>query len=331
MNIRPFEWRDFPLLNNYRNQGLYLDSTRALIHGTRLIPLGAFFTYLGPATRSYTYRCEDCSPSETPLIGQITYTTGASYARLSYLAPENTMEMSDLATLLEYMALQIGRQGAFHILADVDESSQVYHLLRRAGFAIYARQRIWRLDGQASGDGDVATWSAISSGDVIGIRSLYCNVVPGLVQQVEPLPKKNLKGFVHYQNADIRAYVELKYGRYGIWVQPYVHPDVENFNRQLVHFMNGLPGRRNRPLFVCIRSYQSWLETAIEAIGAKPGPQQAIMVRHLTIVDRVKQTNQLPVINGKHVEPTAPVAQIEDAHILEISDIENQPRTDSVT
>ena len=330
MNIRPFEWRDFPLLHSYRNQGLFLDSTRALIHGPTLIPLGAFLTFLGPATRIYTYRCENCSPSGRPIIGQVIFAMGASFARLSFLAPENTMEMPDLSALLDFMAVQIGKQGAFHILADVDESSQVYHLLRRAGFAIYARQRIWRLDGQVTGEANIVPWRACRSSDVIGARSLYCNVVPGLVQQVEPLPKKNLKGFVHYHNGDISAYVELKYGRYGIWIQPYVHPDVENFDRQLAHLLCNLPGRRNRPLYLCVRSYQSWLEAAIEALGAQPGPQQAVMVRHLTVTNQVKQAYPLTAINGKHAEPTVPVAQIEDRR-LELSDIEKQPRTDSVT
>ena len=64
------------------------------------------------------------------------------------------------------MAGQMGTQGAFHILADVNESSHVYHLLRRVGFAIYARQRIWRLDKQASGEEDKVAWRDIA-GQVI--------------------------------------------------------------------------------------------------------------------------------------------------------------------
>ena len=243
MNIHPFEWRDFPLLHSFRNQGLFLDSTRVFIHGPTLVPLGALLTFLGPTTRSYTYHCENCSPAGLPLVGQMTHRMGASYARLSFLAPENGIEIADLSALIDYMAVQIGVQGAFHILADVNESSQVYHIIRRVGFAIYARQRIWRLDQQAAGEEDKVSWRAIRSSDMIGARSLYSNVVPGLVQQVEPLPKKNLKGFVYYQNSDIRAFVELKYGRYGIWVQPYVHPDVENFDRKLVYLLNNIPGK----------------------------------------------------------------------------------------
>ena len=330
MNIRPFGWRDLPLLNRYRSRGLFLDSTRILIHGPMMIPMGALITFLGPSTRIFTYRCENNSQDGKPLIGQVIYLIGATYARLSFLAPEDAMEQPELSALSDYLAVQMGSQGAFHILADVDESNQVFQLLHRVGFAIYARQRIWRLDGQPTGEANSVTWRASRSRDAIGVRSLYCNVVPGLVQQVEPLPKKDLKGVVYYQDGELRAFVELKYGRNGIWVQPFVHPDAEGFDRHLVHLLQDLPGRRERPLYICIRSYQSWLETAIKAMGAKPGPQQAVMVRHLTVARRVTQSYPLPAINGTRAEPTAPIVRIEETRFLELSEVEKKPRANTV-
>lgn len=330
MNIRPFGLRDLALLHSYRNRGLFLDSTRVLIHGPMMVPMGALITFFGPSVRIFTYRCENISQAGKPLIGQVTYLMGASYARLTFLAPDDAMEQPELAALSDYMAVQMGGHGAFHILADVDESNQVYQLLHRTGFAIYARQRIWRLDGQPIGEANPAPWRASRSRDAIGVRSLYCNVVPGLVQQVEPLPKKDLKGVVYYQNGELLAFVELKYGRNGIWVQPFVHPDAEGFDRHLVHLLQDLPGRRERPLYICVRSYQSWLEIAIEAMGAQPGPQQAVMVRHLTVSRRVNQPYPLPAMNGTRAEPTAPIARIEESRFLELSDVEKQPRADSI-
>lgn len=293
--------------------------------------MGAFISFLGPSTRMFTYRCDNTSQSGISIIGQLTYAMGASYARLSFLAPEDTMEQPGLSELSDYMAAQMGRQGAFHILADVDESSQVFQLLHRAGFAIYARQRIWRLEGQPVGEEDPVSWGACRSRDVIGVRSLYCNVVPGLVQQVEPLPKKNIKGVVHYQDGELLAFVELKYGRNGVWVQPFVHPDVEGFDQQLVHLLHDLPARGSRPLYICVRSYQSWLESAIESMGAQPGPQQAVMVRHMAAIRRVSQSNPLPAINGTRAETTAPIARIEESQFMEPSEVEKRPRADSIT
>ena len=188
MKIRPFDWRDLALLRGYVNRGLFLDSRRVLINGRAVIPMGAVLAFLGPSLRMFTYRCSQDPPSGVSLIGQVTFAVGASYARLSFLAPEDAIEQDQLSALSDFMAQQMGKIGAFHILADVDECSQVFELLHRAGFAIYARQRIWRLDNQPLGEREHAPWSSVKSTDAIGVRSLYCNVVPGLVQQVEPLP-----------------------------------------------------------------------------------------------------------------------------------------------
>lgn len=326
MNIRPFGLRDIPLLPRYRNRGLFLDSVRMLIHGPIMVPVGALISFIGPTLRVFTYYCENDSLPGRPLIGQVTYSIGASYARLSFLAPQDALELPELTALSEYIVAQMGPQGVFHILAEVDESNQVFQFLRQAGFAIYARQRIWRLDSEPVGDASPIPWRSSRSSDTIAVRSLYCNVVPGLVQQVEPLPKKDFQGVVYFQDGELLAFVELKYGRYGIWVQPFVHPDAQGFERHLVRLLHDLPGRKDRPLYVCVRSYQSWLEVAIEAMGGSPGPQQAVMVRHLAIARRVNQSYPLPVLNGKRPEPTAPIVRIDTSKFSAPDEVENQSR-----
>jgi hypothetical protein len=56
MNIRPFDWRDLPLLHRYRNQGLFPDSASVLTRddaGTA----GACLPFC-PATGIFTYLCD---------------------------------------------------------------------------------------------------------------------------------------------------------------------------------------------------------------------------------------------------------------------------------
>ncbi len=325
MNIRPFGLRDFALLPKYRNRGLYLDSTRVLIHGPVMIPMGALISFVGPTLRIFSYYCQSSSGSREPIIGQVTYSLGATYARLSFIAPEDGLDQAELIALTEYIVADVGQLGVFHILADVDEASPVFHLMHRAGFATYARQRIWRLDGEPRGDMSSAPWRSSHARDTISVRSLYCNVVPGLVQQVEPLTPKDLKGVVYYQNSELSAFIELKYGRKGIWVQPFVHPDTAGFGQNLAHLLHDLPGRRDRPLYICVRSYQSWLDSAVEAMGAQPGPQQAVIVRHLAVSRRVNASLPLPAINGKRVEPTAPILRSNETPILKPTKMENKP------
>jgi len=330
MNIRPFGLRDLPLLPKYQNRGLFLDSTRVLIHSSVMVPMGALISFIGPSLRIFTYVCENDSQPGKPIIGQVTYNLGASYARLSFLAPDDAIEQPEVTALSEYIVTQMGTFGVYHILADVDESNHAFPLLHRAGFAIYARQRIWRLDGGPAGETDDTPWRSSRLRDVINVRSLYCNVVPGLVQQVEPLPQKDLKGVVYYHNGELLAFIDLKYGRKGIWVQPFVHPDAQGFDRHLVYLLHNLPSRRERPLYICVRSYQSWLENAVEAMGAQPGPQQAVLVRHLAVTRRINQVYTLPAINGKRPEPTAPIVHFEEPMILEPSEVRNQTRPDTL-
>jgi len=324
MNIRPFGWRDLSLLNRYLDRGLFLDSAQVLTHGRSLVPMGAFLSFLAPSTRMYTYRSDRSASSGEPLLGQLSYSMGASYARLTFLAPEDTLEQTEISMFSDFIAIQAGNLGAFHILADVDECSQAFEMLHQAGFAIYARQRIWRLDRQAEGDGNPAIWVSCRSKDIIAVRSLYCNIVPGLVQQVEPLPKKDIKGNIYYKDGEILAFVETKYGRNGIWLQPFIHPDAGDFECYLVSLLQSLAAKGNRPLYICIRSYQSWLESAIQAMGAQAGPSQAVLVRHLTVARTVNQAYPVTAINGKRVEPTAPIAQIDRSHSVETVEVERR-------
>lgn len=325
MNIRPFSWRDLSLLNRYLDRGIFLDSAQVLTHGKSMVPMGAFLSFMGPTTRMYTYRSDNAIKQGDPLLGQLSYATGSSYARLTFLAPEDTLAQPEISALSDHMASEAGKLGAFHILADVDECSQAFEMLHKASFAIYARQRIWRMDGEPTGDVDSTDWISCRSKDVIAVRSLYCNVVPGLVQQVEPLAKKELKGSVLYKAGEVLAFVESRYGRNGVWVQPFIHPDAGDIERFLVPLLQALLGKGKRPLYICIRSYQSWLESAIEAIGAQPGASQAVMVRHLTVARPVSQAYPVPAINGTRVEPTAPIVQIDGNHFVETAEAERHP------
>jgi len=312
MNVRFFDWRDLPILHRYRHRGLFLDAATMLTRGQFLVPAGAMLAYFAPAIGIFTFLCENGDHSESPLLGQVTHPPGSPSARLSFLAPESALESFELPALLDYAALQIGERGAFHIQAEVDEQHGALEPLRNAGFAIYARQRIWQLEEPPSLEVEPLACRLCKDQDVPAVRSLYNDLVPGLVQQVEPPPRSGSRSLVYYQDGMLLAYLELRYGPFGIWVQPFVHPDAENSVNQLVLRLQNLPNRHSRPVYVCVRSYQSWLEPFIDEIGAKSSSSQALMVRHLAISRLAAQVFALPAINGKHPEPTAPMMRLEN-------------------
>ncbi len=266
MSIHPFDLRDLPTLRRYRDQSVFLNSALVLTRGPNLLTR-ALLSSLAPGVGIITAVSVENNNVDQVVIGQTMHASGAQCAHLTFLTPETALELASLSPLLEYISAQAVERGAFRILAEANEDSLAFESLRQAGFAIYARQRVWRLAENLAGDPAPAAWQPAADRDLISVRSLYNNLVPGLVQQAEPFPSERLRGMVYRQGDDLLAYVEVKYGRRGVWVQPFIHPDAEQVAGQLAGLFHSLQSRFARPLYACVRSYQSWLEPAVEQLG----------------------------------------------------------------
>ena len=310
MTVRPFDWRDLPALQRCRHQSIILDSARALTLGAQLLP-GALLSYLVPATGVFTYVLDEDTSLEAPIMGQFIHTLGSQSAQLTFLTPDAALESAGVTNLLEFMAVLSGERGALRLMADVDEQTQAFEILRRSGFAIYSRQRIWQFTARSSDTPPPSAWRGSSSRDEISIRSLYNNLVPGLVQQVEPYVARHPKGMVYRKEGELLAFVEFKYGHRGVWIQPFVHPDAQDMADHFSALIQKIPNRFSRPLYICVRSYQSWLETTLEDLGAEPGPRQAVMVKHLSVPQKAVRAFALPALEGGQPEITAPIVRSE--------------------
>jgi hypothetical protein len=304
--LRPFDWRDLPVLHRYRSRALCLDSALGATRGVNLAP-GVLLSFLTPATGIFTWICSD-ECDEQPLMGQIAHSPEEAFARLTFLAPEEALESPSITDLLEQLAQHSGERGAFNLLAETEENSAAFEPLRHAGFAIYARQRIWQKIENGSNLKPKIPWEAVNKPDAFNVQALYHNVVPGLVQQVEPLPDKQINGLVCYIDGELIGYVDLKYGPRGIWAHPFIHPDATDLDARLGDMLFSIADRRARPIYICVRTYQSWLESALEANLVQAGPSQAIMVKRLAAQQRATRPFAIPQIEGQR-EITTPVSQ----------------------
>ncbi|MEW5868068.1 MAG: hypothetical protein AB1894_02245 [Chloroflexota bacterium] len=310
MTVRTFDWRDLAALLRYRQSGVFLDSALVLTRGALLVP-GALLSYLAPAMGVVTCVANESDSGSETLIGQYIHPSGSQFAHLTFLAPEQGLESLAVTRLLEYLSQSAGERGALRLLADVDEHSQAFEALRQTSFAIFARQRIWQLSPQPGAVIHNNPWRVANGQDALAIRLLYNNLVPGLVQQVEPFESQHPRGLMYYQDGELQAYVDLRYGRCGIWAQPFFHPEVEDVPARLADLYQIIPDRFARPLYFCVRSYQAWLEPAIEELGAEAGPRQAVMVRTLTVQHKALRPLTLPALEGGQPEISAPIARSE--------------------
>ena len=68
---------------------------------------------------------------------------------------------------------------------------------------------------------------------------------------------------------------------------------------------------RERDVYVCVRSYQAWLESVLEDLGAQAGPRQAVMVKRLAApIKEIQAISAMDKVLVK-AKPAAPISRIE--------------------
>ncbi len=102
----------------------------------------------------------------------------------------------------------------------------------------------------------------------------------------------------------MRCYVSVNHGIYGIVLTPLIHPEATDVISKLCALVCELPDRGNRPVYLCVRSYQAWLEPVLEDLGAKAAPRQAVMVKHLTRILKDEQAVQAVKSSAVSVQPS---------------------------
>jgi len=296
MTVRSLDLLDLPTLYRYRGQATSLDSTRALTRGS---PLGAIglMAYVNPRRHVYSAVCTE---NGAVMVGGVIHSHGESYARMLYLAPASGLDHPGLPALVENLSVEAGNWGAFHILAELDELSPAFTPLRRAGFVVYAGQRMWDVTPAEGGKAD-RPWPRAESEHLPAVQNLYHQIVPPLLQPIEPMPRRAV-GFICGDRGI--CYATTYRGLNGIVIFPLMHPDATDVAAKLQALIQNLPNRAGRPVYVCVRTYQAWLEHFLEDLGAKPGPQQAVMVKHLARLVKEPQPVLAPQPAQMRVQPS---------------------------
>jgi len=303
MSIRPLAILDLPYLYSFRDEAIGLDTARTLTRGN---PLGAagLLAYVNPSRHIYS---AIANSENEAVLGGIIHSRDETFAKLLYLAPSSQLGHPHLPELIENLSAQAGEWGAFHVLAEVDENSEAFVPLRKAGFSVYAWQRMWEITEVAESNFHTAqtikpeVWTRAHSIHLPAIQSLYHQIVPPLLQPVEPQPKSSI-GWI--SNDGAKCYAGMTHGMYGIVLMPLIHPEARDVGAKLAVLINNLTDRKNRPVYVCVRSYQAWLEPVLADLGAKAGQRQAVMVKHLAHLVRDAAVARATQPKGVSVQPS---------------------------
>jgi len=313
MLVRLLDWRDLALLHRMRKRGVCLDSQMALTSGPQALQAALMDVFLPGNRTACTVVLRSDGVGEPAGIGQFYLTSERGQAQLAFISPAEILAADEGLYLLDGIARMAGERGAQTLVAEVGETDESFETLRKAGFAIYARQRIWRLEGSLAPDvaANDQVWRPATTRDLLAVHGLYSNIVPALVQQVEPPPVGNSHGLVYDRGDEILGYLDVRRGPHGTWVQPYFHPAAELTDELLAGFIRLLVSHDGKPLHICVRSYQGGLGGSFDRLGLQPFTDQAVMVKRLAAPVKRAVEQALPALEGTQPEPTAPFTSIE--------------------
>ena len=247
-------------------------------------------------------------------VGQVHQSSQISSAQIQFILAGEA-PLGELTVLLEGLSQEAGGWGAKQVIAELAPDSPIYPALRQAGFRVFGKQRLYRFQGEIdemSAEG--GHWRIWNSNDVNAMRVLYQALVPPLIQPVEPLTRLEMLGLVFYdEQGELQAFADLVYGPAGIWVLPFIHPQsTMDFSGLLARMIRDLPERNTRPVYIVARSYQPWVETALDALDGDRGPEQALLVKYLAYRQPVTADLAFGALENGGANPHLPVAPIQN-------------------
>lgn len=312
---------DLPLVYRLCDNGVLLDSELAYTRSANG-PHGAILSsIILPQRNLHTL----ISRSEKDVVvGQFKLKPDDQLAKIVTIAPglpEETADDTCWLHALDAMVAAAGKRGAHMLAGEIDEGSPLFTVLRRAGFAVYARQEIWRRDPSQPLPNHVtpASLSEETDADAMDIQLLYSNIVPRLVQPIT-VPSSDSEGLVYRQGSRVQGYIAVSEGKYGVYLMPFLHPDIL-FSEASAIIAGAITLRAKAeklPVYVCVRRYQDWLEDGLSDLGFQPISEQAVMVRHIAAGVRhavfAPIARTLEVIPGTMRPPTSRVGDVTDLY-----------------
>jgi hypothetical protein len=317
--VRPFTLRDLALVRRLGVQGISLHAESALADELHHVRDALTSMVVGGKYPTLIYKSEE--PDRTGFI-QLLLQEVEHHAHILYLSPAvqpaaetelfaaSSSEAAVWLSLLDEAVAEVGRLGIHSLVAEVDENGPELSLLRRAGFAVYTRQDIWRFADEVANMREPAVrLLPYLSTDDWDVQLLYANTVPRLVQLVEPVPPTmSGDGWVlRDERNELTAFVHVNEGSAAAWLRFFIHPSAEAEASEIVRtaLVNEVE-RRRKPVYCCVRRYEGWLPSGLEDAGFSIWRSQAVLVKHTVQHTRQKEPRLAVKLENTGMPATSP-------------------------
>lgn len=288
--IRSFTLRDIPLVHRLGEQGTLFHTRSALTQEVWPLREALVSMFIGGQYPTYIWKDDNGSAVGFAQLHQGEDETmahilclGSAFRNEAHKNGGNVDTEHLWVAFLEALIKKAGGRGIHNLIAEVDEVGDELPVLRQAGFAVYTRQDIWQLAALPRRWVSPLVFEPAAPVDEWDITLLYRNVVPRLIQLVEPPPSGERINDVWLMREDgeLSSFVVFTRGSTGTWIRVFVHPNSNARSEDIFRAaVSVFPPDENRPIYVCVRRYQSWLQSGLQEVGFEQTGSQAMMVRH---------------------------------------------------
>ena len=209
--IRSFTLRDIPLVHRLGDQGTLFHTRSALTQEVWPLREALVNMFIGGHYPTYIWKDDNGSAVGFAQLHQGNDETTAHILCLGSAFTNGESDKKDgievdsenlWIAFLEALIKKAGGRGIHNLIAEVDELGDELPVMRHAGFAVYTRQDIWQLPKLPNRWVSPLSLRQATSEDEWDISLLYRNVVPRLIQLVEPPPTGDLLDDVWLMHED---------------------------------------------------------------------------------------------------------------------------------
>lgn len=218
------------------------------------------------------------------MLGQLHFLATEQHARLAYVAPglaEGASESLWLS-LLDGLAVMAGQRGVITLIAEVAIPTPEFETLRKAGFATYTRQDIWRRDPAPLDPTPYALRDAHFAEDH-ALLSLYGTLVPGLIKHVEPPPIEADECFALSEDRTATGMVAIHRGGENNLIELFRSPEAPLTGPAFLTAALHAAEAEKRTIYCRARDYMGYPPEALVDAGFEHVTEQAVMYRHTAV------------------------------------------------
>lgn len=228
-------------------------------------------------------------------------------ARINWLLVLDQSSDSGCLRIIDNLAFEAGLHGAKFLLAGVEKESELFPLLRRAGFCVYGWERFWRmkpLPRKFAAD-KLGAWEKPSAEDVHEYNKFRNKQLTPALRAIASADGRILPDYILRIDHGIAAYADVKvFGNKAV-LYPVLTNDLKDQQSILLSLAAQLP-EVIQVRYISQSGGQDGLEGALENIAEAAAARREQMVKYFSIVEKVP----LGVLNhsseNSHPDPVAP-------------------------